>query len=188
VQARIHRALGWLIAAGVLCLCGVPAQARTGDGRLSGIVLDPAGIPQLGATVWIAAEDMGDQAAAQLLTNQRGSFSSSQMRPGLYSVRVSLVGFLPALERHVRITPNLTTIVKIELGTVFDTLDSLRRAPVVPTDSDDWKWVLRRHTARASVAGRSAGSRRTRSGPPRTLLRNIGRYDQRLVAPWIAVE
>jgi hypothetical protein len=105
----------------------------------------------LGATVWIAAEDMGDQAAAQLLTNQRGSFSSSQMRPGLYSVRVSLVGFLPALERHVRITPNLTTIVKIELGTVFDTLDSLRRAPVVPTDSDDWKWVLRTSAATRPV-------------------------------------
>lgn len=151
MQARIHRALGWLIAAGVFCLCGVPAQARTGDGRLSGIVLDPAGIPQLGATVWIVAEDMGDQAAAQLLTNQRGSFSSSQMRPGLYSVRVSLVGFLPALERHVRITPNLTTIVKIELGTVFDTLDSLRRAPVVPTDSDDWKWVLRTSAATRPV-------------------------------------
>jgi hypothetical protein len=147
VQARIHRALGLLIAAAVLCLCGVPAQARTGDGRLSGIVLDPTGIPQLGATVWIAAEDAGDQAVTQLLTNQRGFFSSTQLRPGLYSVRVSLVGFLPALERDVRITPNLTTLVKIELGTVFDTLDSLRRAPAVPTDSDDWKWVLRTSSA-----------------------------------------
>jgi hypothetical protein len=148
VQARIHRALGWLIAAAtVLCVCGVAAQARTGDGHLSGIVLDPAGIPQLGATVWIAAEDAGDQSIAQLLTNQRGSFSSAQLRPGLYSVRVSLVGFLPALERHVRITPNLTTLVKIELGTVFDTLDSLRRAPAIPTDSDDWKWVLRTSAA-----------------------------------------
>jgi hypothetical protein len=147
VQARIHRALGWLIAAGVLSLCGVPAQARTGDGRLSGIVLDPAGIPQLGATVWIATEDTDAQSVAQLLTNQRGSFSSAQLRPGLYSVRVSLVGFLPALQRHVRITPNLTTLVKIELGTVFDTLDSLRRAPAVPTDSDDWKWVLRTSAA-----------------------------------------
>ncbi|MGB6199152.1 MAG: carboxypeptidase-like regulatory domain-containing protein [Candidatus Acidiferrales bacterium] len=148
MQARIHRALKWLIAAGVLCLCGVPAQARTGDGRLSGIVLDPSGIPQLGATVWIATEDTADsQAIAQLLTNQRGSFSSAQLRPGLYSVRVSLVGYLPALQRHVRITPNLTTLVKIELGTVFDTLDSLRRAPAVPTDSDDWKWVLRTSAA-----------------------------------------
>jgi hypothetical protein len=147
VQARIYRALGWLVAAGVLCLCGVPAQARTGDGRLSGIVLDPAGIPQLGATVWIAAEETDGQAVGQLLTNQRGSFSSSELRPGLYSVRVSLVGFLPALQRHVRITPNLTTLVKIELGSVFDTLDSLRRAPAVPTDSDDWKWVLRTSAA-----------------------------------------
>jgi hypothetical protein len=110
-------------------------------------VLDPSGIPQLGATVWIAAEDAGDEAVAQLLTNQRGFFSSAQLRPGLYSVRVSLVGFLPALERDVRITPNLTTLVKIELGTVFDTLDSLRRAPTVPTDSDDWKWVLRTSSA-----------------------------------------
>jgi len=142
VQARIYRALGWMVAAAVLC--AVPAaQARTGDGRLTGIVLDSSGIPQLGATVWIAAEDGGGLAVAQLLTNQRGSFSSAELRPGLYTVRVSLVGFLPALERHVRITSNITTLVKIELGTVFDSLDSLRRAPAVPTDSDDWKWVLR---------------------------------------------
>lgn len=147
MQARIHRAMKWMIAAGVLCLCGVPAQARSGDGRLSGVVLDPSGVPQLGATVWVAAEDVDGQEVAQLLTNQRGSFSSAELRPGLYSVRVSLVGFLPALERDVRVTPNLTTIVKIELGTVFDTLDSLRRAPAVPTDSDDWKWVLRTSAA-----------------------------------------
>jgi hypothetical protein len=145
VQARIYRALGCMIAAALLC--AVPAQARPGDGRLTGIVLDPSGIPQLGATVWIAAEDAGGQAVAQLLTNQRGWFSSAQLRPGLYSVRVSLVGFLPALQSDVRITPNLTTLVKIELGTVFDTLDSLRRAPAVPTDSDDWKWVLRTSAA-----------------------------------------
>jgi carboxypeptidase family protein len=143
VQARIHRALVWTIAAAVVCLCGAPAQARTGDGRMSGVVLDPSGVPQLGATVWIMAEDAGSQAVAQLLTNQHGAFSSAQLRPGLYSVRVSLVGFLPALQRDIRVTPNLTTIVKIELGTVFDTLDSLRRAPAAPTDSDDWKWVLR---------------------------------------------
>lgn len=143
MQARIHRALGWIVTAAALCLCAIPAQAHTGDGRLSGIVFDSTGIPQLGATVWIAAEDAGDQAASQLLTNQRGSFSSAELRPGLYSVRVSLVGFLPALQRNVRIVPNLTTIVKLELGTVFDALDSLRRTPAVPTDSDDWKWVLR---------------------------------------------
>ena len=145
MQARIYRALGCMIAAALLC--AVPAQARPGDGRLTGIVLDPSGIPQLGATVWIAAEDAGGQAVAQLLTNQRGWFASAQLRPGLYSVRVSLVGFLPALQSDVRITPNLTTLVKIELGTVFDTLDNLRRAPAVPTDSDDWKWVLRTSAA-----------------------------------------
>src|SRR2546422_3229804 len=33
----------------------------------------------------------------------------------LYAIRVTLVGFLPTLEQHVRIAANLTTLVRIEM-------------------------------------------------------------------------
>ena len=120
VMARNHRALGWLTVI-VLAGCGT-AHARTGYGRMAGVVLDPAGTPQLGATVWVSTEDAADHTVTQLLTDQRGAFLAGRLRSGSYSVRVSLAGFLPTLEQHIEVTPNLTTLLKIELGTVFDSL------------------------------------------------------------------
>ena len=145
VMARNHRALSWLTAI-VLLGCGT-AHARSGYGRMAGVVLDSSGTPQLGATVWVSTEDAADHTVTQLLTDQHGSFSAARLRSGSYSVRVSLAGFLPTLERHIQVAPNLTTLLKIELGTVFDSLNSLRRQPSQPTEPDDWTWVLRTATA-----------------------------------------
>jgi len=146
VMARNHRALSW-VAAIVLLGCGT-AHARPGYGRMAGVVLDSSGTPQLGATVWVSAEDATDHTVTQLLTDQHGAFSALRLRAGAYTVRVSLAGFLPTLEQHIQITPNLTTLLKIELGTVFDSLNSLRHQPPQPTEADDWTWILR--TASAS--------------------------------------
>jgi Carboxypeptidase regulatory-like domain len=132
-----------------LTICGLllgasgTASAQAAYGHLSGIVSDPAGIHQMGATVLLTAESLGDRSPIQLLTDQNGAFTMPRVRPGLYSVKVSLAGFLPALQEHVRISPNLTTLVHIELGSVFASLDALRQAPVRPTENDDWQWVLR---------------------------------------------
>lgn len=141
MMARNLRALAWLAALVVLG-CG-SADARPGYGRLVGVVLDVSGTPQLGATVWVSPEDTSDHAVTQLLTDQHGAFSTLRLHSGSYSVRVSLAGFLPTFEQHVRVAPNVTTLLRIELGTVFDSLDSLRRAPSQPTEADDWMWVLR---------------------------------------------
>src|SRR5882672_6164101 len=90
--------LGWGIAV-VLMVAG-SANAKSGTGTLSGVVLDPSGTPQMGASVWLTAEDGTGRIISQLRTNQHGAFFSD-LKPGEYSVRVSLAGFLPAFERHV---------------------------------------------------------------------------------------
>lgn len=133
-------------------LAAVSAHAGpAGYGKLSGIVVDPAGTPQMGATVLILAEDPGAVSPLELLTNQRGLFATELLRPGLYSVRVTLAGFLPTIERHVRISPSITTLLKIELDTMFASLDRLRRHPQSATESDDWRWVLRTSAAMRPV-------------------------------------
>lgn len=113
-------------------------------GVLSGEVRDASGIPQLGATVEILSEAPGNHIARQFLTNTKGLFHYDTLEPGFYTLRVTLAGFLPTLEKHVHVTSNLTTIVKIHLESMFASLDELRRAPVSgQTDPDEWKWVLR---------------------------------------------
>ena len=77
-----------------------------GYGKLTGVVIDPAGTPQMGATILLTAET-ADGPGAALLTNQNGVFSSAHLRPGLYSVSATLAGFLPTMEQHVSVSANL---------------------------------------------------------------------------------
>jgi hypothetical protein len=118
---------------------------------LSGVVRDPAGIRQMGATVVLTAEALGEQTSTQILTDRNGAFALPRLRPGLYSVKVSLAGFLPAMQEHVRVSSNLTTIVNVELGSVFASLDALRQVPPRPSEGDDWQWVLRTSPATRPV-------------------------------------
>jgi len=113
-------------------------------GKLAGVVRDTAGTPQMGASIELLPEFAGIAAPPSLLTNTQGIFQGSKLVPGLYTLRVTLAGFLPTLEKHVRVSANLTTVVRVELESMYATLEQLRRTPSsAPSTPDDWKWVLR---------------------------------------------
>lgn len=139
---------GIFFAALGVCVSASPAAAQSHHkstlGTVSGIVRDPAGIPQLGATVEILSEAPGALLSYQVLTNTEGVFHEANLPPGYYTVRVTLAGFLPALEKHVQISSSLTTVVRLQLESMFASIEELRRAPLNGTaEPDDWKWVLR---------------------------------------------
>ena len=143
-QLRILGAL--VLTAGLTPLVVKPAaaQAKPVLGKLAGVVRDTAGRPQMGASVELAPEFPGVTAPHSLLTNTQGIFQGNRLAPGLYTLRITLAGFLPTLEKHVRISPNLTTVVRVELESMYATIDQLRRMPPNATNKpDDWKWVLR---------------------------------------------
>src|SRR5467141_2780491 len=128
------------------------AQAKPVSGKLRGVVHDAAGTPQMGASVELISEAMGVAATRGFLTNTQGMFRGEKLAPGFYTVRVTLAGFLPTLEKHIRVTSNLTTVVRIELESMFASLDELRRMPSNSTaEVDDWKWVLRSASAMRPV-------------------------------------
>src|SRR5258708_13678169 len=148
-QERL-RILGALVlTAAVLSLGTEPAaaQAKLVPGKLAGVVRDSTGTPQVGANVELIAET-GAAAARGFLTNTQGVFRGEKLAPGLYTLRVTLAGFLPTLEKHIRITSNLTTVVRVELESMFASLDQLRRTPLsTSVEADNWKWVLRSASA-----------------------------------------
>jgi hypothetical protein len=127
------------------------AAASTNYGQLSGVVLGTGGTPQMGATVRLVAENLTDTIPAQLFTNQNGAFNGARVAAGFYEVRVSLLGYLPAIQKHVHVLPNVTTIVRVEMTTVFAALDRLRHAPAQTANTTDWKSVLRASTATRPV-------------------------------------
>ena len=131
-----------------VCLDPVPARAQSSpkhtSGILSGVVRDSSGIPQLGANVEVLPELPGVFSTRHFLTNTEGVFRGENLAPGMYTVRVTLAGFLPVLDRHVKIASNLTTVMRIELESMFASIEQLRRPPVNgAAEADDWKWVLR---------------------------------------------
>ena len=144
-------ATGCALAAVFLLAASAPAAPQR-YGQLTGVVFDPLGQPQLGATVSIDPEGMiGDATTQKITTDQNGGFALSRLRPGLYALKVTQAGFLPSMQQHVRIGAGLTTLVRIEMDSVFTSLGQLRRQPSETTQADDWKWVLRSSSATRPV-------------------------------------
>jgi hypothetical protein len=155
VKRERLRPLGALVLTVVVSsFAAIPAaaQAKPVPGKLAGVVRDAAGTPQMGASVELISEAVGVAATRSFLTNTQGMFRGDKLAPGFYTVRVTLAGFLPTLEKHIRVASNLTTVIRIELETMFSSLDQLRRMPSSTTaEVDDWKWVLRSASAMRPV-------------------------------------
>lgn len=142
---RIWGTLATIVVGLSILASAAEAQAKPVSGSLAGVVRDFAGTPQMGASVQVLAEGAGITTTGEFLTNTQGIFRGEKLAPGLYTVRVTLAGFLPTLQQHVRVNANLTTMVRIEMESMFATLEQLRKQPnaSAKADADDWKWVLR---------------------------------------------
>src|ERR1700683_1648615 len=138
------RALGLSI---LLSLLALPSAAAPRPGRIAGVVVDPEGAPQMGATIDVTAEGVLNAQPSRLLTNDRGIFATDGLIAGWYSIRANLAGFMPTIEQHVRVTDQHITELQIELGSLISSVDKLRRPTGQQPAPDDWTWVLRTSSA-----------------------------------------
>lgn len=136
----------------LLLLAALPTGAgAAGLGSISGLVVDPSGTPQMGATVLISGEALVAAAPEELFTNVSGRFLSDTLRPGLYSIRVTLAGFLPAVQQHIMVTGDHTTLLQIGVGSLLSSFEGLRKQPKQSVASDEWAWVLRSSTGTRTI-------------------------------------
>jgi hypothetical protein len=140
-----------VLSLGCLLCAYTPLSAAPNSGKISGVVIDPTGTAQMGASVVITAERVFGDSQLELLTNGRGRFSTSSLPAGPYSIKVTLAGFLPAIEQHVEVTDQQTTLLEVVLGSVFSSFEKLRQQPNQQADKDDWTWVLRSSAGTRSV-------------------------------------
>jgi hypothetical protein len=151
LSIRAIRVLGLSCFVCLGALSGAAAPAPNAN-KISGVVVDPAGTPQMGATVLVSSEQLAASSPVQLLTNDHGRFSTAILPAGLYSIRVTLAGYLPTIEQHVEVNDQHATLLEIVLGSVFSSFEKLRRQPdQQAADSDDWSWVLRSSAATRPV-------------------------------------
>jgi hypothetical protein len=133
------------------CCALAPVAAAQREGKIAGLVIDGKGTPQMGATVAVASEQALNPQSLNLLTNARGRFSTAILPSGSYTVKVTLAGFLPALDEHIRVSDQHVTLLQVMLGSVFSSFGQLRRQGDEKISSDDWTWVLRESPDTRSV-------------------------------------
>jgi hypothetical protein len=96
----------------------------------------------MGATVILF--NRYDRVLRQALTNEKGSFVFDSLLPDIYSVRVTLASFVPALKKNIGVAPGLQSLLTINLAGVLSSIELVYTAPPQGAlMSDDWKWVLR---------------------------------------------
>jgi hypothetical protein len=131
---------------------GVSANLNldTMSGSIAGFVRDNGGLPQMGATVSLM--NRYERVIRRGSTNERGIFGFESLPPDVYSVRVSLPSFVPAIRQRIAVQPGLQSLLYVNLTSVLSSIELVYAAPGQGAlMSDDWRWTLKESAATRPV-------------------------------------
>ncbi len=140
-----------MIAAVVLSApMAVAATHAPLSGSIAGVVRSSSGVPQMGATVFLF--NRSEKLLERVITNERGLFGFGLLPPEVYSVRVSLASFVPAVKQKIAVQPGMQSLLYIDLSSVLSSIELVYAKPGEGAlMSDDWKWVLKESSATRPV-------------------------------------
>ncbi len=119
-----------------------PATRAPLAGSIAGVVRNSHGVPQMGATVFLF--NRSEKLMERVLTNERGLFGFGVLNPDVYSVRVSLASFVPAVKQKIAVQPGMQSLLFVDLTSVLSSIELVYAKPGEGAlMSDDWKWVLK---------------------------------------------
>ena len=125
---------------------GFTANLDTLSGSIAGFVRDNAGLPQMGATVSLM--NRYERVIARAITNERGIFGFGSLPPDLYSVRVSMPSFVPAMRQRISVQPGMQSLLYVNMASVLSSIELVYAAPGQGAlMSDDWRWTLKESAA-----------------------------------------
>src|SRR6185369_796826 len=145
LNAWTHRTVSAVLAGAVYLAGAGVGQAATPlrvAGAITGFVTDAAGVPQMGAVVVLINRQ--ERQFERALTDERGAFRFLGLTPDLYSIKVTLAAFVPAMKKGILVQPGMASVLNVNLNTLFSSI----QFAYPPIDngslmSDEWKWVLR---------------------------------------------
>ena len=145
VTNKAHNTAAWMLT-GLLCLLAPGAvegiQPVKLSGMISGVVKDSRGTPQMGAT--IAVYNRQDRQVGKVLSDQNGQFHVTGLFPSLYSLRVTLASFVPAIRKDIAVEAGRLSRLHVSLNTLFSSIQldypNFESGTLI---ADEWKWVLR---------------------------------------------
>jgi Carboxypeptidase regulatory-like domain len=120
------------------------------SGAIGGVVTNSGGNPQMGASVVLYNRQ--DRVYDRMLTDEHGQFRFPGLFPDLYSVRVTLSTFMPALRKDILVQPGRSALLNVNLTSLFSSIQVAYPPPGNGTFmTDDWKWMLRSASATRPV-------------------------------------
>jgi hypothetical protein len=85
-----------------------------------------------------------DKLIERIVTSADGGFRFPALSPDLYSIRVSLSSFVPAIRKNIAVQPGMQSVLAINMATLLSSVELVYSARTPGTlMSDEWKWVLR---------------------------------------------
>src|SRR5580700_8129427 len=150
MTGRLKLASGWMAALLLSAPAGFSAEPTQMAGSIAGFVRDSTGVPQMGATVFLF--NRSERLILKTITNERGIFGFSLLTPDLYSVRVTLASFVPAMKQKIAVQPGMQSLLYVDLASVLSSIELVYAKPGEGAlMSDDWKWVLKESAATRPV-------------------------------------
>jgi hypothetical protein len=143
MTTRTHISLSSVVL-GLVCFAPArPASAAVSlslSGAISGSVTNTDGVPQMGAVVMLFNHQEG--LSQKALTDENGSFVFASLLPDVYSIRVTLASFVPAIKNNILVQPGMRSVLNVSMAALFSSIHLVY--PAQPAFMrDDWKWVLR---------------------------------------------
>src|SRR5579864_933202 len=149
MTVRLNLAVS-LMAALALAPSAYPATPAKLSGSIAGFVRDSSGVPQMGASVLLF--NRYERLIERTITNERGLFGFDSLTPDLYSIRVSLASFVPAMKQKIAVQPGMQSLLYVDLASVLSSIELVYVAPGQGAlMSDDWKWALKASSATRPV-------------------------------------
>lgn len=119
-------------------------------GSLAGAVRSAGGTPQMGALVLLYNKQ--ERLVSRRLSDEHGQFEFKDLLPDLYTIRVTLASFVPAVRKNISVQPGMQSVLAINLASVLSSIEIISLVPLgSPLMSDDWRLVLRSASATRPV-------------------------------------
>ena len=152
---RIRRSTGPLLV--VLVSLLLPSVARA-QAAITGVVRDASGGVLPGATVEAASPVLIEKARS-VVTDTNGQYRIVDLRPGTYSVTVSVPGFTSVKREGIELSGNFVATVNadLRLGVLEETVTVTGESPVVDVQSTRSQQIIDRNVLAAIPSSRNVG-------------------------------
>ncbi len=142
----------------VVWLAVLPA-ASYAQASITGVVRDTSGAVLPGVTVEVASPALIEKVRS-VVTDDAGQYRVENLRPGAYTVTISLPGFSTVRRDGIELTGSFTASVNAEMrvGAVEETITVTGESPVVDVQNTARQQVLDAEIINALPSGRNAAT------------------------------